>query len=151
GSLPLAVEHPCTDEDDEQRPVSVEAVLPESHGVKKEKNAETDEDDGADRNLAGFDFLSCSKRLRQAQWIRHRLAHLDGLGRPHRVDDLIDIEKCDADAKQRVPASGVICPEDEQREDQQMRKSLGILRAVDRTHSEGKKSSENSGYGRVRA
>jgi hypothetical protein len=68
-----------------------------------------------------------------------------------RVDDLVDVEKRDADAEQGVPTSSVVRAEDKQAEDEQVRQSLGVLRAVDGADAKGKESSKNASDCGIRA
>ena len=56
----------------------------------------------------------------------------------------------DTEAKEPIPVATVTRSEDQERENHQMCKSLGVLRAVDGAHAEGKESGKNSGDGGIR-
>ena len=142
---PLPGEHPGSQADQNERPETVEAELPDVHGVQQEEHAESNQDDRNGGNILGLSLLSHAEGLSQTEWIWRGLAGLKSVSRAYGIDNLVDVKECDGDAEQRIPTSGVIGGEDEQSEDEQVGQSLGVLRAVDGADAEGKESSEDAG------
>src|ERR1700722_1614182 len=148
---PLLGEHPSAKQDQNQRPETIDTEFPDVHGVEQKEHAQSNQDDRNHRDIFGFALLTQAECLRQSEWIRWGLAFLKRAGGSHCVNDLIDVEKSDGNAEQRVPASGVIGREYEQSKNQQVSQSLGVLRAINRAHSERKKSGQDACNRGVRA
>ena len=100
--------------------------------------------------LPAVELLAHAEGLAQAHGIGRGLARLNSASGADGVDDLVDVEKRDAEAKDPSPVSGMVGGEDEHDEDQQVGQSFGVLRAIDGAHAEGKESSEDAGDRRIR-
>src|ERR1035441_2924076 len=153
---PASREYPTADSDKNHSPETVEIQIKQTSRVQQEDRAHNEEHDRAHRDFAGLDLCPAAKSGRQAEGIWDRLRHLDRLCRTHRIDDLVDVKKGDAEAADNAQsfAMSVVAragPGDEQSEDGQVRQSFGVLPGVDGAHAKGEESGEDSGHRRVRA
>ena len=148
---PLPGEHPTAKKNQNQRPEAVEAKLEDVHGVQQKKHTQANQDDGNKGNVLGFRPVSHAERLRQAEWIRRGQAFLQRTGSAHGIDDLVDVEKRDAEAEDEIQTAGVIGTEDEQSKDEKVCESLRILRTVNGADAEGKKAGQNARDGGIGA
>ena len=96
-------------------------------------------------------LVAHAEGLGQAERIGCRLAFLQSASGAHGIDDLVDVEKGDAESKDEVQTAGVIGTKDEQSKDEQVGQSFGVLRAVNGTDAKGKKSGQNAGDCGIRA
>src|SRR5690348_11986107 len=103
------------------------AEVPDIERVQQEDDAQADQDNGADRYFAGVQTLTGAKGASQTKGIGRGLPQLNSPGGADGIDNLVDVEGCNADTADHAhgltTAAGA---EDEHSEDQQMRQSLGI-------------------------
>src|SRR5580658_8783100 len=130
----------------------MQAKLEQSHRMQQEKHTQANQNHGANRNLGSVNLLADTESLGQPERIWNRLPQLKRASRPHRVDDLVKVEKTHREAQHHIdkPRHVRAQANDHEHENHQMRESLGVLRAVHSSHAEGKESSQNSSYRRIR-
>ena len=83
---PLLGEQPYTEEDQYQRPETVESELKQACCMQQEEHAEADQDRRTGRNFGSFKFLSSTERLPPARTGRAQALPSEPLSRfePHR-------------------------------------------------------------------
>src|SRR5215469_284127 len=142
---PSPGEEPAPEKDQNKWPKIAKSKFKYADGVQQEQNAQADQDQRSDRNLGSIDPFAGAKALGESEWIGGGLAHLDGVRRAHRIDDLVDVEKSDTECEQhgQAIADGAHAP-DQHGHDHQVRESLGVLAGIDGTDAEGKESGEDS-------
>ncbi len=82
------------DTDEDQRPYSMSAEIPDVQRVQQEDHAQADEDHCSHRNFAYIHPLAGAKGRPQPERIGRRLSQLYGPGGADGIDNLIEVKPC---------------------------------------------------------
>src|SRR5215469_17161260 len=144
-------EQPASEQDEENGPDAVKIETEKTQGFEQKENANANQDHGCSRDLGDIEFLTGSKGLSQTEWIRRRLPNLDGTRGANRVDNLIHIEECERETRERWQWVALIHSHDQQHKYDEMSETFGVLTVVHCAHAKGKEAGQNSGQGRIGA
>src|ERR1700730_728841 len=144
---------PQTEANQKHGPEGVDLEEPNVQVMQQKQYAESDQNHGAGRDPSGkIGPLSDAEHRPQSKGIWRRLTCLERLRRFNSIDELVDDKGCDPDTEgsSHGVAMGTIYSDDQKNEDDQVSQSLRVLTAVNRAHSERKKSRQNSRQCRIR-
>ncbi len=149
-----AKQEKTADADQNKRPDSPPAEIPYVERVQEEDDAQADEDQSSDWNLAYVHAVARCKTgtesCSQSEWIGRGLPQLYGPSRAHAVDNLVKVKSCDSQAEDSAHGFAAAArSQHQQSEDHQMRQALGVLAAVNCAYAERKEASEDSCQSRI--
>lgn len=139
-------EKPDAEKNQDERYKQAHPDLKDPGGMQKEKHAQPDQDGGSGWNFRSLKFLARAKHQPQTKGIGRRLSHLNRLRASNGVDDLIHVKESKRDSKERmhVPRNIGAFADDQEHHDHEVRQSLRVLRAIDRSHPEWEETCENA-------